>query len=165
MERGPRKPEEQTVGQLLMQVCRLTGDRMRVKMEEIGLHRAQGFTLFFLGHHDGVPQSEIARAFHLSAASVTSMLQRMERDGWIVRRPDPDDQRVSRVYLTEKARVLHEEAHSNFLELEREVTAVLTLREQGELHALLAKVHAKLIERLPAGRQHAPTVDEGGEGK
>jgi DNA-binding MarR family transcriptional regulator len=148
-----------------MQVCRLTGERMRVKMEEIGLHKAQGFTLFFLLHHEGAPQSEIARAFHLSAASVTSMLQRMERDDWIVRRPDPDDQRVSRVYLTEKARVLHEEHHANFLELEREVTAVLTLREQGELHALLTKVHAKLIDRLLAGRQHAPADAEGGEGK
>jgi DNA-binding MarR family transcriptional regulator len=165
MGRGPRKPEEQTVGQLLIQVCRLTGDRMRVKMEEIGLHRAQGFTLFFLLHHEGAPQSEIARAFYLSPASVTSMLQRMERDGWVVRRADPDDQRVSRVYLTEKARVLHEEHHSSFLELEREVTAVLTPREQGELHALLAKVHAKLIERLPAGRQSTPIVDEGGETK
>jgi hypothetical protein len=49
--------------------------------------------------------------------------------------------------------------------LEREVTGVLTAREQGELHALLVKVHAKLIERLPAGRQPAPTVDEGGGDK
>jgi DNA-binding MarR family transcriptional regulator len=89
----------------------------------------------------------------------------MERDGWVMRRPDPNDQRVSRVYLTEKARVLHEEARSNFLELEREVTGVLTAREQGELHALLVKVHAKLIERLPSGRQPAPTVDEGGGDK
>ena len=165
MDRGPRKPEEQTVGQLLMQVCRLTGDRMRVKMEEIGLHKAQGFALFFLGDSEGAPQTEIGRAFHLSAASVTSMLQRMERDGWVVRKTDPNDQRVSRVYLTEKARKLHQEARSNFLELEREVTGVLTAREQGELHALLAKVHAKLIECLPAGRQPPPTVDEGGGDK
>jgi DNA-binding MarR family transcriptional regulator len=163
MERGPREPEEQTVGQLLMQVCRLTGDRMRVKMEEIGLHRAQGFALFFLGHNEGAPQTEIAKAFHLSAASVTSMLQRMERDGWVVRKTDPDDQRVLRVYLTEKARLLHQDAHADFLELEREVTAVLTPKEQRELHALLAKVHAKLIQLLPAGRQPASSGREEGE--
>lgn len=165
MRQETRNPEQQTVGQLLLQVCRLTADRMRVKMEEIGLHKAQGFALFFLGDSEGAPQTEIGRAFHLSAASVTSMLQRMERDGWVVRKTDPNDQRVSRVYLTEKARKLHQEARSNFLELEREVTGVLTAREQGELHTLLVKVHAKLIERLPAGRQPARTVDEGGGDK
>ncbi len=141
-----------TVGQLLLQISRLVGERMRVKMEGIGLHKAQGFALFYLAHRDGVPQTDIARTFHLSPASVTNMLQRMERDGWIERRPDPDDQRVSRVYLTKQARALREEAEAVFSELEREVTSSLTAAQQTELHALLLKVHARLLEHVPVGR-------------
>ncbi len=155
MQKAPRQGDEQTVGDLLIQVCRLTADRMRVRMEEIGLHKAQGFALFFIGHNDGMPQSEIARVMHLSPASVTNMLQRMERDGWVVRRTDPDDQRVSRVYLTQKAHEIHREAHACFYELEREVTGVLTVEELGQLRVLLAKVHARLVGQLPAAKRPA----------
>jgi DNA-binding MarR family transcriptional regulator len=125
---------------------------MRVKMESIGLYKAQGFALLFLSHYEGVPQTEVARALHLSPASVTNMLQRMERDGWVERRPDPDDQRVSRVYLTKRARALQEEAATTFRELEQEVTSALTPEEQAELQKLLLKVHARLLEHMPAGR-------------
>jgi DNA-binding MarR family transcriptional regulator len=132
---------------------------MRVKMEEIGLHRAQGFALFYLGHREGMPQSEIARGLHLSAASVTSLLQRMERDGWVVRQTDAADQRVSRVYLTPKARDLHREAHASFHEFERELTAALSEAERAQLRALLQKVHA----RLAAGAHGRPSCGEAGE--
>lgn len=152
-----------TTGQLLMQVCRLTGYRMRVKMEKVGLHRGQGATLFFLWRHEGVPQTEIGRSLHLAPASVTDMLQRMERDGWIERKPDPHDQRISRVYLTAKAKALHEEARASFSELDEEVTGALTENEQSIFRQLLAKVHARLVEELPPGRQHLPDKNEGGK--
>jgi len=152
------------VGQLMLRTCRLVGERVRVKMEGIGFHKAQGFAVFYLAHHEGVPQSEIARSFGLSPASVTNMLQRMERDGWIERRPDPDDQRISRVYLTKQARALADEAAGMFHELEREVTSALTAAEQAELRAILLKVHARLLEHMPPGRHDIFShLDTGGE--
>jgi len=164
MSERAHSPRERTVGQLLLQLCPMIGDRMRVKMEGIGLYKAQGFALLFLSHYEGVPQTEISRSLHLSPASVTNMLQRMERDGWVERRPDPDDQRVSRVYLTKKARALQEEAATTFRELEQEVTCALTAAEQTELRTLLLKVHARLVEHFPTGRHHVfPFPDEEGE--
>lgn len=164
MAEKARAPRERTVGQLLLQLCPMIGDRMRVKMEGIGLYKAQGFALLFLSHYEGVPQTEIARALHLSPASVTSMLQRMERDGWVERRPDPTDQRVSRVYLTARARLLQEEAAATFRELEQEVTCALTAAEQTELRTLLLKVHARLEEHFPMGKHHVfPFPNEEGE--
>lgn len=164
MTESGRPQRDRTVGQLLLGVSRLVHERMRVKMQGIGIHRAQGFALFFLAHHDGVPQTEIARSFHLSPATVTNMLQRMERDGWIERHPDPDDQRVSRVYLTKRARALQAEAEGAFRELEHEVTSALTPEEQADLHALLLKVRERLSSELPEGRHpNFPFADAGGE--
>ena len=34
------------------------------------------------------------------------MIQRMERSGFVERRSDPEDERLSRVYLTERGRAL-----------------------------------------------------------
>jgi len=154
--KGPKNdPRELTLGQLLSQVCRLAGDRLRVRMEEIGLHKGQGFILFHLWHHNGIAQNVIAHAQHVSPATVTSMLQRMERDGWITRERDPEDQRVVRVHLTEKAKALHKEAQAVFRDLDTELTAQLTHEEQKALRELLIKIHGQLA---PQGEPplHAP---------
>jgi len=144
MSKREHDPQKLSLGQLLSQVCRLTGDRLRVKMEEIGLHKGQGFILFHLWHHDGIPQNVIAHAMHLSPATVTNTLQRMERDGWITRQRDADDQRMVRVHLTEKANALHEEVRASFRDLEQEVTSVLTKAERETLRELLVKLHEHL---------------------
>jgi len=79
------------------------------------------------------------------------MLQRMERDGWITRQRDVDDQRIVRVHLTEKARALHEEVRASFRDLEKEVTSVLTKDERKTLQELLIKLHEHLA---PEGDPH-----------
>jgi len=143
------------IGQVMTQVCRLAGERLRAKMERIGLHRGQGFVLMHLWHRDGMSQQEIAQAKHVSAATVTNMLKRMERDGWVERHRDTHDERVVRVFMTSKARALHDEARASFAELDEEVTEALTGDERATFHALLLKVHAHLLERSPHG-MHPP---------
>jgi len=160
MSKREQDPRKLTLGQLLSQVCRLTGDRLRVKMEEIGLHKGQGFVLFHLWHHDGIPQNVIAHALRVSPATVTNTLKRMERDGWIERRRDPDDQRIVRVYLTEKAKAMREEAREAFRDLEREVTSVLTKDERKTLQGLLEKLHEHLA---PEGHPHHHPPFHGGQ--
>lgn len=152
MYKDIREPEEMPIGQLLSQVCRLTGDRLRVKVEKIGVHRGQGFVLMHLCHHDGIPQRQIAEAVHVSPATMTKMLQRMERDDWITRKRDPGDQRMVRVYLTEKAKTFRKEAQETFREMEEEIAAVYTEEEQAMFHRLLTK----LYDRFAPSDTHRP---------
>jgi len=149
--------DRRMVGHLLSRICRLTRGRLRVKMEAIGLHRGQGLVLSYLWHNDGIPSAKIARALRISPATVTNMIKRMEKGGWIERRPDPDDQRVLRIYLTDKALSLKEEIRRSFRELEDEITDVLTDEEEEFLRAVLLKVHSRLVE---AARQK-----DGGDGR
>lgn len=51
----------------------------------------------------GMSQRELADALHIQRATATVMLQKMEKAGFIDRRPDQDDQRVSRIYPTQMA--------------------------------------------------------------
>jgi len=132
---------EMTVGQLLAQVCRMSGHHLKTHMEKIGLHRGQGFAMVQLWHRDGVPQRELSEAMHISPASVTNMLQRMERDGWIRRERDRDDQRVVRVYLSDKAKDLREKARTVFREMEEELGSIYSDEERETLKRLLMKLH------------------------
>ncbi|MEW5825730.1 MAG: MarR family winged helix-turn-helix transcriptional regulator [Candidatus Bipolaricaulota bacterium] len=136
---------QRSAGQLLLQVSRLVGERLRVRLDAVGLHPAQGPALFFLGHHEGVTQGEVARRLRLTAASVSAMLQRMERDGWVERRADPADQRLSRVYLTAKARGLRAEAEDCFRGLEEEIGTCLEPADVETLARLLRVVRARLL--------------------
>jgi DNA-binding MarR family transcriptional regulator len=164
MAKSPERAEELTVGQLLAQVCRMSRHHLRTHMEKLGLHRSQGFALFHLWHHDGIPQRELAGAMHISPASVTNMLQRMERDGWIARTRDEKDQRVVRVSLTGKAKNLRKEAKKVFSQMEEELNAVYTESEQAMLRRLLLKLHARFAPNTKADpHQHGIFDDKEGD--
>lgn len=140
--------ENLTLGDLLARVSRLVGRRMRMKLAGSGLHHAQGMILFHLWHADGVPQNKLARSLHITAPTATATLQRMERDGWIRRRRDSNDQRIVRVYLTAKSKVLGLETRSSFAELDSELTSVLSEVERTIFMTALKKVHHHFSQKL-----------------
>jgi len=143
-------PQKPTLGHLLAKVSRLVGGRMRMRLEEIGLHHAQGMILFHLWREDGLAQNVLAQALHITPPTATNTLQRMERNGWIRRRRDSVDQRVVRVFLTKRSRALRDEARCSFRELDRELTAVLSKNERKILMASLLKVHHHLSQAMEA---------------
>jgi len=156
MQESQRATEELSVGQLLAQVCRMTGHHLRQHMEKLGLHRGQGFALIHLWHHDGIPQRDLAQAMHIRPASVTNMLQRMERDGWITRERDAEDQRLVRVFITAKAKGLRGEARQVFNTMEEELGAVYTREEQATLRRLLLKLHDRFAAEGGTDSHHHP---------
>ncbi len=56
--------------------------------------------------HDGQTLAGLSRALLVTAGNVTGLVDRAERDGVVERRPDPDDRRVGRVWLTAEGRAL-----------------------------------------------------------
>lgn len=72
-------------------------------LEQGKLPPAQVGALKVIIHSPGMSQRELADALHIQRATATVMLQKMEKAGYIDRRPDLEDQRVSRIYPTEYA--------------------------------------------------------------
>lgn len=140
-----------SLGQLLAQVCRLAGRRRRLRLERLGLHHAQGMVLFRLWHEDGMSQRALAAALDIMPPTMSNTLQRMERDGWIERRRDDKDQRIVRVFLTAKARNLHEEARASLHEFDREMGSALSEAEQATLRQSLLKVQRYLEQPVTVG--------------
>ena len=94
-----------TVGYMLAQACKLHRQRAEVVLSEIGLHAGQEMLLCGLWENEGTTQTELAEYVMIQPATVTNMLQRLERERIIERKPDVDDQRISRVYTTKKAAI------------------------------------------------------------
>ena len=75
---------------------------------------------------------------------MAQMLARMERDGLILRAPDPADGRSSRITLTEIAKARLPDAVAVLLRGNREVLRDFTDEEVGLLVALLTRLIANL---------------------
>jgi MarR family transcriptional regulator for hemolysin len=74
----------------------------------LGISRAQWTVLVRLERHEGLKQSELADVLDLQPISLTRLLDRLADNGLIERRPDPNDRRANRLYLTPAARPLLE---------------------------------------------------------
>ncbi len=153
MKNQASTPQEKNLGLLLARVSRLVGRERRMKLERIGLHHAQGMILFNLWREDGIAQSELAQSLHIAPPTVSSTLKRMERDGWVERHRDEDDQRIVRVFLTENSKQLRKEAHASFQAMHQELTALLTEEEREVLSQSLYKVYHYLVEKTGAGAE------------
>ncbi len=89
------------------------GDRIFEKiLAERGVEAfngAQGRILYVLFQEDGVAIKTISEKCGLAITSLTTMLERMERSGLILRRQDPVDKRKTLLFLTDKARDLEKD--------------------------------------------------------
>ncbi len=66
----------------------------------------QYFVLSLLGEHDGRPFKELADALGCTAATVTGIVDTMEKKGLAVRSPNPADRRSLLVKMTEEGKAL-----------------------------------------------------------
>ena len=85
----------------------------RAVLPENGLPPAQAGALRVIIRHPGLSQRELADKLHIQRATATVMLQKMEKAGFIDRRPDKEDQRISRIYPTELAMAIDAENTKN----------------------------------------------------
>ena len=136
--------EHESIRYLLTRICKLSRDRSRVLMAEIGIHCGQGIALRQLWRTDGLTQSELAHRLHVAPATVTIALQRMERIGLIERRSDQRDQRVSHVFLTDRGRSLRANVEENWDRLEEQMLAGFSSTEREVMREYLLRIRANL---------------------
>lgn len=68
---------------------------------------AQGRILYVLWQEDNLPIVELSRRTALAKTTLTSMLDRMESNGFLIRSYNKADRRQTRILLTEKAKSLN----------------------------------------------------------
>lgn len=100
--------DDQEVSFLLVQAAKAHRSVVATALAELDLYIGQDLLLFQLWEEEGMAQHELADRLNVEPSAVTKMLKRMEAAGWIERRSDATDARVSRVFLTEQGRALEE---------------------------------------------------------
>jgi len=111
--KGGRKLVSETNGGFLISQIRQVGGRIFEKLLAgagvDAFNGAQGRILYILWQADNIPIVELSSKTGLAKTTLTSMLDRMEESGLIVRVFDKSDRRQIRISLTEQARALSSE--------------------------------------------------------
>jgi DNA-binding MarR family transcriptional regulator len=140
----PEESEAESLDSLFAQICRLKHARIHTLLDELGLYRGQPSVLQALWEQEGLMHAELARSLHVQPATITRMLQRMERAGFLERRPDPEDQRISRVYLTEAGRAVQSDVQQVWRRLEEEAFAGFALEERVLVRRFFMRIRENL---------------------
>ncbi|MGE4518813.1 MAG: MarR family winged helix-turn-helix transcriptional regulator [Desulfobacteraceae bacterium] len=82
---------------------------LKKKLQPYGLTAVQHLILEVVVEHEGLTPGEISKRLVSDNATVSGVLERMEEHGWITRKNDPNDKRVSRIFPGKKVEELKEE--------------------------------------------------------
>ncbi|MFF5084528.1 MarR family winged helix-turn-helix transcriptional regulator [Actinoplanes sp. NPDC000266] len=113
-------------------------------VRERDLTHEQAFVLGYLVQSPGAIQRDIADVTRTSAASVSSLLQGLERRELVERRTEPGNERSKRVYATSAGAELIAGFTAAMAATDETILAPLSPAERAELLALLTKITAEL---------------------
>ena len=92
-------------GYLISQIHQLSGRIFTKKLKDyhIDINHAQGRIIFALWKKDQIPINDLSKETALSKSSLTTMLERLEKSGHIIRVQSEIDKRITIVCLTPKS--------------------------------------------------------------
>jgi MarR family transcriptional regulator, organic hydroperoxide resistance regulator len=121
-----------------------TLDRIEQRLEQAlaghGLSIAQFDILASLGFEEGITQQELAERLLVTKGNICGMIGRMEAEGWVERKPDPDDRRANRLFLTRRGKTLLAQAFPGQQALIKQIMSALAPGEIQSLYQFLDRL-------------------------
>lgn len=138
------KPEYESINFLLRMICQAQRSQMGDALAEIGVYAGQEMFLCHLWRQEGLTQSQLVERMCVQPPTVFKMLDRLEKAGLVERRPDPENSRLSRIYLTELGNARQRDVNAIWRDMEQRLTLGLNIEERIVLRRLLLQVYQNL---------------------
>lgn len=134
---------------LLKEIFLLLDDGDRRLFDCFGLTVPRYYVLFHLGAEPGISVSQLSRLMFCDKSNITRLIQGLQSEGLVTRRPHESDGRVLRLFLTPQGEALRSEvATAHDACNRRRIGQELTEREQGELLSYLHALQVGLKRNL-----------------
>ena len=134
---------------LVNQIARLFHNRMRAyDLDGVMSQESARQIMHTLSHEDGCSQLELVKKTHLKPPTVSVTLKKMEEEELVIRRADPMDLRVTRVYRSEKGRIHHFSVHQRLRDLDAELMQGFSKEETALLLQYLERMRDNILPRI-----------------
>jgi DNA-binding MarR family transcriptional regulator len=137
MRRRSTELRRDNLGFLLAKAMQQWNDRLRDGFKREGFEHVRpsfGSVLVPLFEEDGLRLGELARRSRVTKQTMTTMVRAVEAAGLVKQRPDPEDARAARVWLTADARHFQPVAERVLQEIE---LAAAQRSSMADFHAAL----------------------------
>jgi DNA-binding MarR family transcriptional regulator len=129
---------------LLRDVMRLMTRNFETYSQELGMTLPQCKIIAYLSRNAGITQARLAELTDTDPMALVRALDRMEQDGWVERRPSPDDRRAHHLYLRDAARPIVNRMWKCGDQARNEALVALSNTEREQLMDLLERVYGTL---------------------
>jgi len=137
-----------SAGYVVNHMARLFAEALTRRIQPLGLGTGQFPILLQLWSEEGLTQKQLVERLDLEQATVANTLNRMERDGLIVRKPHPVDGRSQCIHLTRKARALEKPATEAAMAVNRIALKTLSASDEKRFFETMAQVIGALRSDL-----------------
>ena len=152
------------VSNALIRVTRLHVMRTRQLLQGLGLHPGHELLLMHVWDTGAQRQTDLAAEFDTDSASMTRTVQRLERAGFVRRRPDPFDGRATLVESTPAGLALRGRVEQLWSQLEDDTVGDMPASQERQLLRGLRKLEVNLSSATtgeptspPSNRDAVPT--------
>jgi MarR family transcriptional regulator for hemolysin len=147
-------------GFLLKDVSRLYSLNFARHATELNLTLAQCKVLCYLQRNEGISQVQLAFLTDTDPMTLVRILDRMEHDALIERRPDPADRRARRLYLLAPALPVLKEIWRVSDRARAECFARMPVADRAQLVSLMQQMQANLEALMPGASDIAVTAQK-----
>ena len=138
--------EELIVSNLMRSIMNKSRESMEMRIKDLDISQQQGRMIAYIAQNEdkGLIQKDLAQVFQRRDASITSMLQGLEKKGYIERRIPKNNERQKNIYVLPKGKALIDQTNEAFYAAEKELVQALNAAEVEELTRLLRKIDQSL---------------------
>lgn len=143
---------EFTSGQSIINLSR-TVDLMRIVYKrfyrEYKLSEPKFFVLLLLSKaEEGIPLNEIGKMMLVSRANMTTLIERMVKDGCVAKQENEEDKRSTKAILTPLGKDIFNKVIDSHKAFSQKLVSALTEEEQDQMNHLLRKIQTGVIEEF-----------------
>ena len=127
--------------------------------ERCSLTSSQWKVILVLSIRDGISQKELADLISVEGPTLVPVIDKMENDGFLVRKSDPNDRRSNKIFLSVKSSNIVEEIVKTILDFRAMITKGVSKAEIDTTKAVLQKMTQNTEEFLQKkGHKVLPTL-------
>ncbi len=142
---GP--PPKEHIAPRVMCLSKILRQSFNEAIAEQGLFSGQEDIVLALAENEGITINELANLLDVSGATASVSIKRMEKAGFIIKKADKNDARITRLYPTEKAKLAPENIKKHMDSMEAVLKKNMTEEQALELSYLLDLAIQNIIER------------------
>ncbi|MBI4384047.1 MAG: MarR family transcriptional regulator [Nitrospinae bacterium] len=133
------------LGLAIGEVYRSWKAKLNERLRPLGLSQAKWFTLLHLSRFpEGIIQKDLANRIGVEGPTLVRLLDRLERDGWVLRKNSKTDRRSKIIYLTRKAQPTLGEIHKIVTVLREEILSEIPDGELKTTLGVMLKIKGKI---------------------